>query len=366
MRGEDYLNILSIGDRIRFEENYRNDEVNKFRTDSLEEYLVMEFEDLGEFLSASFNWEESEEGPGYWSTMEERYLKSRPGYTISQEKEENKENLPEKKVFISCGDRSYFTWLNDSKKYFFKQVKNVIEADILLLTGGEDVHYSFYANSDSEEFEGNHYNIERDMREILMYQTALSNNKKILGICRGAQLICTQTGGTLVQDMNHPSKHRIVDVLGNVVGVTSSHHQMAMPPSNANILGFTRLTGSSFHGKGYKNLEIDVENVWYPEENALGIQSHPEWQEKSERAYFIALIESFLADEGLFSNKEVKYTEEAILKDEKLMEVLDSVCRKKTSLRDSLEDSYRQHLLDMLDPNTKIELKVEELKIDLG
>lgn len=357
MKGIDFYMLLSIDERDSFSSNFDDEEVEKFKTTNLIDYLEKDFDYFTEFMEQSFDWESSHEGSSYWYEIAHRDIGK------VQVKEDNKLGLPEVKVLLSQSDYSYFEWLKDSTKYFFKKVNDILEADVVLFTGGEDVHYSFYATKDSLEYEGNHYNIQRDMEEILLYQTALSCNKKMIGICRGAQLLCVQSGGTLVQDMNHPSKHKIVDVMGNVVQVTSSHHQMAMPPKNANIIGFTKLSGNSFHGNGFKRLALDVENVWYPQEKALGIQSHPEWQSKENRAYFVNLVEDFLADEGLFISTEIKYTEEDILKDENLVGLLDKNCTRNKSLEEMAREYYKAAMLVKDLPIDLEEIEVPKLEL---
>lgn len=75
--------------------------------------------------------------------------------------------------------------------------------DGLLLSGGEDVHPSYF-NQMIQKGLG-HCAPHRDAFEWSLLEEALVQNKPILGICRGLQLINIYYGGTLFQDLNKMS-----------------------------------------------------------------------------------------------------------------------------------------------------------------
>lgn len=104
----------------------------------------------------------------------------------------------------------------------------------LLLPGGGDVDPSFYGenNQASQSIDR-----ERDEWEIELTRRFFKEEKPILGICRGAQVLNVALGGTLHQDIERHKgdSHRIkikegsllYDVLGRQkeIEVDSSHHQ---------------------------------------------------------------------------------------------------------------------------------------------
>ena len=106
--------------------------------------------------------------------------------------------------------------------------------DLLILTGGEDIapaRYRQNANGASG------WNTERDGREFNILDRVVSsgNGTKILGVCRGHQLLNVFYGGNLVQDMysigkDHYGVHNIVfkdsaHPLAWITKVNSLHHQ---------------------------------------------------------------------------------------------------------------------------------------------
>lgn len=115
--------------------------------------------------------------------------------------------------------------------------------DALILAGGGDM--------DPSEFdEPNLGSVEidrpRDQVELALVNRCVSENKPILGICRGQQVLNIALGGTIYQDMNPPmldihaqkengeSRYHPIgigiytmlhDLYGDEIVVNSSHHQ---------------------------------------------------------------------------------------------------------------------------------------------
>jgi len=69
----------------------------------------------------------------------------------------------------------------------------------MVLSGGEDVDPAWY----DEKFTADNVevNAPRDTSEIFYIKSALEHNVKVLGICRGCQILNVALGGTLVQDI---------------------------------------------------------------------------------------------------------------------------------------------------------------------
>jgi gamma-glutamyl-gamma-aminobutyrate hydrolase PuuD len=181
----------------------------------------------------------------------------------------------------------YAKWLDDAEC-----VNKMEDADIVMFTGGEDVDPSFY-----EEPKGRltRSNIHRDMEEQNQFFAAMSYDKPMIGICRGAQFLCVMAGGRLVQHQQDSlvGNHLIITRDGVELKMTSSHHQAMYPydmkTEEYEVIAWTEGI-SNIHWDG-DNKEIsdkpfkEVEIAYFPKYMALGIQGHPEWMEKDDASY---------------------------------------------------------------------------------
>ncbi len=73
--------------------------------------------------------------------------------------------------------------------------------DGLLLTGGEDIHPSFYREIVLERCGA--IDEDRDLFEVEMVRAARERTLPLLGICRGLQVINVALGGSLYQDLTY-------------------------------------------------------------------------------------------------------------------------------------------------------------------
>lgn len=71
--------------------------------------------------------------------------------------------------------------------------------DGLLLSGGGDVHPAQYGQAIATTLDA--VDRQRDHMELHALGVARDQGKRVLGICRGAQLLVVATGGTLIQDL---------------------------------------------------------------------------------------------------------------------------------------------------------------------
>lgn len=119
-------------------------------------------------------------------------------------------NIAFSKAVMSKTYQLYIQWLHSVNPNFtaidlFK--KELYEAKIivnncsgLVLTGGADVHPSFYGKPDEENrcyLEKN-----RDELEIPLIKYAVAKQIPILAICRGSQVLNVAMGGDLIIDIN--------------------------------------------------------------------------------------------------------------------------------------------------------------------
>lgn len=177
------------------------------------------------------------------------------------------------------------------------------DADFLQFTGGADISPNWYNQTAHPR---TYVSLQRDKDEVSMYQE-WETKKKMLGVCRGAQLLCAMAGGTLYQDVNnHGREHKVIDIATErEILVSSIHHQMMRPPANANVLAICNVaTRKEFLSRSgdiitHENIKMgetysgnaDVEAAHFPNINALAFQPHPEFGPKSCTDYYFELIE---------------------------------------------------------------------------
>lgn len=133
-----------------------------------------------------------------------------------------------KKVYVIGMGLSYASSILDKKL-----TDNIEEADVIVLTGGADVHPSTY---DKKSHPTTYGALERDRYEIEMY-SRVRNDQLVVGVCRGAQLLCVLNGGILVQDVSRHAMgayHEMKGLAGTdyedqIFPITSLHHQMMYP-----------------------------------------------------------------------------------------------------------------------------------------
>jgi putative glutamine amidotransferase len=178
----------------------------------------------------------------------------------------------------------------------FSRVRSVGAAQVIVFNGGADIGTSIYG----EQPIGQGIPLEpskRDIYEIEIFNTYKEPNILKVGICRGSQLLNCLNGGTLWQDVNnHGSSHDMTFVpTGEVIRVTSTHHQMMRPGFGGEVLGTalraTSRVADNTRTVGLLETNPDIEIVWYPATSTLCIQGHPEYVPGSQFAEFsIALI----------------------------------------------------------------------------
>lgn len=176
-------------------------------------------------------------------------------------------------------------------------VRHITEADFVVFTGGEDVTPSYY---NEPRHPKTHCNPRRDDKEVDEFIRGRDLGKKMVGICRGSQLLCAMSGGKLVQDQEiQPYYHQMETEDGKTILVSSTHHQAQWPWNlmlgDFELLGWT-YNLSRWHqdgrskeivfghaglcqwggGREGDNL-LEVEVCLYRKTNCLCIQPHPEF-----------------------------------------------------------------------------------------
>ena len=187
--------------------------------------------------------------------------------------------------------------------------KFVNDFDGFLFTGGHDVSPSFYREEVSDKC--GECCPKRDEMETILLPMVLEQDKPVLGICRGLQLINVALGGSLYQDLptQHPSSvcHRQPAPYDQPI------HLVELIPNTPlqKCLGKDELPVNSCHHQGIKELASGlqpmayakdglVEAVWKPGSRFVwAVQWHPEFSHKvdeNSRKIFRAFVKAAAGD----------------------------------------------------------------------
>lgn len=139
--------------------------------------------------------------------------------------------------------------------------------DLLILPGGGDI-----GDSDFDS-------VANDLFDLKLYQLYHRHHKKILGICRGMQVINFLEGGSLKEVKNHENMDHLV--LGDFQAKVNSYHHQAVGRIAKGVQ--VVLFGEDQTVEG---LRVGTE--------VLGFQFHPELLEGEEREKVICYINGWL------------------------------------------------------------------------
>ncbi|MBQ6884006.1 MAG: gamma-glutamyl-gamma-aminobutyrate hydrolase family protein [Clostridia bacterium] len=159
--------------------------------------------------------------------------------------------------------------------------------DGLILTGGGDVAPCLYGERCTHASD---IDLMRDQKEFLLIKKYLRENKPILGICRGLQVINVFFGGTLYQHVpchsqvnNKDTYHKVFTrkntfmgtLFGDTLSVNSAHHQAintlgkglrvsAIAPDNViEAVEAKNLIATQFHPERYPEIGIKIFEYFY-------------------------------------------------------------------------------------------------------
>lgn len=173
----------------------------------------------------------------------------------------------------------------------------------IVLWGGTDVDSFLYGEKRSKYSQQPDHS--RDDVEWVQLEQAVIHKTPVVGVCRGAQLICAFNGGKLYQH-SEPKEHShsvevvVHHVLDNedpithepnelyetteiIEHVSAGHHQIMRPAGNFILLGWNPEPVKVWRTDDDMVLEKNTaEVVWYPDTKMLAIQPHPEWAGKND------------------------------------------------------------------------------------
>jgi len=212
--------------------------------------------------------------------------------------------LKNRRLIIVVGSRSY-----GSPFHLFGKVTNKLKAltrkpeQVLavVFTGGEDVAPSLYGG---KECGISNISPRRDRIEREIFLLCKKHNLKMIGICRGLQFFNVMAGGKMYQHVrNHAGVYHeiIYPAIPERHVVNSLHHQMIVLAKNAIPIAWATPNRClqwciNESGKISEAPEEEIEAAMFPEDNAVGVQFHPEMMKNGEKGqiFFKYMINDFL------------------------------------------------------------------------
>lgn len=148
----------------------------------------------------------------------------------------------------------------------------------LILWGGVDINPEIYGEKPHPKTQ--QPDNKRDSRELALIKGNVALKRPIVGVCRGAQLLCAFAGGKLLQHtIPEIQYHDIATVDGHTfINVPAGHHQIMKPEGRYEVLAWNPHPVRVYDEQGgFKLVEKTPEVVYYPDLWAIAIQPHPEW-----------------------------------------------------------------------------------------
>jgi gamma-glutamyl-gamma-aminobutyrate hydrolase PuuD len=171
-----------------------------------------------------------------------------------------------------------------------KSERGLVDADIVFFTGGScDVHPALYGADPAKAHQSmmftNQSHIDTMMEYYEVFHECLYVGIPMVGICLGAQFLHVMNGGSLFQDVdNHYKDHSMWDSkTGEVIEVSSVHHQMCRPNDEMEVLGYSSESNERWTDRNTYELVVDdpekddIEAFFYRDTACLGFQGHPEY-----------------------------------------------------------------------------------------
>lgn len=160
------------------------------------------------------------------------------------------------------------------------KAEDLQSGDMLVVWGGGDISPSFYNKPLSRKGGGSVEPGHRDRIEWAMMNRAKELGLPIIGVCRGAQMLCALAGGFLLQHVNKHGGHHVVETpTGYTFTTNSIHHQMMYPfEVDHEMLASIKTPLATEHWKVDEQIEMpeEPEFVYFPKVRGFAIQWHPE------------------------------------------------------------------------------------------
>lgn len=200
------------------------------------------------------------------------------------------------KVYVEDGDDGIKMMFHNQG---YQIVNDVNDAELICFSGGADVSPMLY---DAVKHPRTHSQPIRDEICANIYHSF--PDVPFVGICRGAQFLNVMNGGEMWQHVEgHAIRgtHMAKDVSdGKKYQVTSTHHQMMIPSSHAEIIMTAEVSSRrEFEypaDTNYRSELDDIEVLYYEDTKCLCFQPHPEYvnPEHECQKFFFLLLDQYL------------------------------------------------------------------------
>lgn len=161
--------------------------------------------------------------------------------------------------------------------------------DAVLLPGGGDVDPAYYQSPMNDLIQ--RVDADRDRVEIWAAQTAVTQQKPLLAICRGHQVLNVALGGTLWGDIPSQVPGALGHDYDDIQPRNYAAHMVDILPDSrlAAELGTTQTAVNSLHHQAIRDLAPGLKTVATSPDGiiegveapghpyAIGVQWHPEW-----------------------------------------------------------------------------------------
>lgn len=156
--------------------------------------------------------------------------------------------------------------------------------DAVIITGGIDVNPLVYGEEPMEKL--GQVQILRDEFDLAVIKEVVEQNKPVLGICRGLQMLNVAFGGTLYQDLSYNQDSYIKHVQNTAPDVPGHSIDIVEGTKLYGLLGAKTVTNSFHHqaikdlGQGFRIAAIAkdgvIEAIEREEGYIVAVQWHPE------------------------------------------------------------------------------------------
>lgn len=186
------------------------------------------------------------------------------------------------------------------------------KADGLLLSGGGDISPSMYGAKTKAKLKNSSPIRDKQEEQLLLW--SLEDNKPVLGICRGMEIINVCLGGTLHQNILEalPDSHNH-EVSAHQKDFSHIAHHLKLQPNTKlrNILSSSKIKTNALHHQAIdklgKNLKVSayaedgiIEGIELPEKRfVIGVQSHPEALQSDDKSGWYKLFKTFVEQASL-------------------------------------------------------------------